>query len=129
MFLRASVLGVILGACAIAGLHWPLESEALNGLALFLAFTACVYPGAVLAQRPKRWVSLSEIGVGLIIFACAWLGVAENPLWITVGYLTHGLWDWGHHAKHIPTKTRDWFPPTCATFDIVVGGYAAWLTL
>ncbi len=43
MWLRAAALGAVIALVAIAGLHWPLEREALNGLALFLAFTACVY--------------------------------------------------------------------------------------
>ena len=129
MFVRASVLGVILALSAIIGLHWPLRDEALNGLALFLAFTACVYPGAVLAQNAKRWVSLSEIAIGIAVLACAWLGVTRQPLWIVVGYLVHGVWDWGHHSKHVPTRTKAWFPPTCAAFDFAIAGYTAWLVL
>ena len=129
MFVRATTLGVLLAVCAIVGLHWPLESEALNGLALFLAFTGCVYPGALLAQPSRRWVAVSEIGVGAAIFLCAWMGVAQHPLWIAIGYLAHGLWDWGHHTDHIPTRTANWFPPACAAFDVVVAGYGAWLSI
>ena len=129
MFLRASVLGLVLAVCAIAGLHWPLRNEVLNGLALFLAFTACVYPGALLAQRTAPWTTLAEIAVGLGVLACAWLGVTHDPLWIVVGYLVHGIWDWGHHAKRIPTRIKSWFPPACAAFDIAVAGYSAWIIL
>ena len=129
MFLRASVLGLVLAVCAIAGLHWPLRNEVLNRLALFLAFTACVYPGALLAQRAAPWATLAEIAIGLGVLACAWLGVTHDPLWIVVGYLVHGIWDWGHHAKRIPTRIKSWFPPACAAFDIAVAGYSAWIIL
>ena len=129
MFSRAAALGALLAVCALAGLHWPLESEALNGLALFLAFTGCVYPGALLAQHSAPWVVASEVGVAAGVLICAWMGVAYHPLWIAVGYIGHGLWDWLHHTDGLPTKTAFWFPPACATFDFVVGLYAVWLSV
>ena len=129
MSTRAATLGALLAVFAIVGLHWPLENEALTGLALFLAFTACVYPGALLAQHSRPWVTVSEMGVGAAIFLCAWLGVAQHPLWIAVGYVGHGIWDWLHHTDHIPLRTAFWFPPTCAAFDFVVALYAVWLSL
>ena len=129
MLIRALALGVVLAVFAIFGLHWPLAEEALNGLALFLALTACVYPGALLAQTVRRPVAVAEIGVGAAVFVCAWIGVAYDPLWIAVGYFLHGLWDWAHHTKHVPTRIAGWFPPACAVFDAVVGAYAAWLAI
>lgn len=127
MWLRAAVLGAVMGVVVIAGLHWPLENEALNGLALFLAFTACVYPGALLAQRASRRTAASEIGFGGATFICAWMGVAYHPLLIAIGYSGHGVWDWLHHTDHVATRTVRWFPPACATFDIVVAAYVVWL--
>lgn len=126
---RAALLGAVLAAAAIAGLHWPLEGEALNGLALFLALTACVYPGALLAQSTGRAVAAAELLVGAAVFAAAWLGVAHHPLWLAAGYLGHGLWDWGHHAGRVATRTAGWFPPACGVFDIVIAAYAAWLAV
>ena len=129
MVKRAAALGAVLAVSAILGLHWPLESEALNGLALFLAFTGCVYPGALLAQRSTRRVAVSEIGVAAAVFLSAWLGVAQHPLWLALGYLGHGLWDWAHYVDRVPTRTATWFPPACAAFDVVVASYAAWLAI
>jgi hypothetical protein len=129
MLIRAAALGAILAVCAIAGLHWPLESEALNGLALFLALTACVYPGALLAQKARPWVAVAETGVGATVFVCAWIGVAHDPLWIAIGYLVHGVWDWTHHVNRVPMRVAAWFPPLCAAFDVVVAAYAAWLSV
>lgn len=124
---RGAALGAILAVVAITGLHWPLRSEALNGLALFLALTACVYPGALLAQSTASATAASELAVGIAVFAAAWLGVAHDPLWLAAGYLAHGIWDWGHHAGRIPTRTARWFPPACGVFDVTVAAYAAWL--
>ena len=129
MFSRAAALGALLAACAIVGLHWPLKNQALNGLALFLAFTGCVYPGALLAQHQRRWIAVSEIGVGVGLFICAWMGVALHPLWIAAGYFGHGVWDWMHHTGGIPTRVASWFPPACATFDLLVALYAVWLAV
>lgn len=129
MLVRGSALGFVLALAAMFGLHWPLQSEALNGLALFLALTAFVYPGALLAQRAGRAVAAAEIAVGAVVFVTAWLGVAQHPLWLAAGYLAHGIWDWGHHIGRIPTRTAGWFPPACAVFDIVIAGYAAWLSM
>jgi len=129
MLARGAAFGAILVGAAIVGLHWPLESEALNGLALFLALTACVYPGALLAQPARRTVATSELAVGTAVFASAWLGIAHDPLWLAVGYFGHGVWDWAHHVGRIPTRTAGWFPPACGVFDIVIAAYAAWLAL
>lgn len=129
MLNRAAALGAILAVCAIAGLHWPLESEALNGLALFLAFTGCVYPGALLAQDSRPLVIVSEVCVGAAVLICAWLGVAQHPIWIAIGYFAHGLWDWLHHTEHVPTRTAPWFPPACGAFDFAVAVYAVWLSV
>ncbi len=126
---RGAALGAILAGVAIFGIHWPLESEALNGLALFLALTACTYPGALLAQSTGRAVAAAELALAAAVFATAWLGIAHDPLWLAAGYLAHGIWDWGHHIGRIPTRTAGWFPPACAVFDLIVAVYAAWLAV
>jgi len=127
MLARGAALGAILSVVAMFGLHWPLQSEALNGLALFLALTACIYPGALLAQPARRTLVAAELAVCIAVFAAAWLGIAHHPLWLAAGYLAHGVWDWGHHAGHIATRTARWFPPACGVFDVAVAAYAAWL--
>lgn len=123
MWLRASALGAIMALLAIIALHWPLENEALTGLALFLALTACVYPGALLAQEANSRTVLCEVCFSMAIFACAWVGLAIYPLLIAFGYAGHGLWDWLHHTEHVATKTSRWFPPACAAFDFIIAAY------
>lgn len=129
MGMRAAVFGAVIAVVAIAVLHWPFENQVLNGLALFLAFTACVYPGALLAQQSSRRTVVSEIGAGGATFVLAWMGVAYHPLLIALGYVWHGIWDWLHHTDYVATRTARWFPPACAAFDFVVAAYAAWLAV
>lgn len=121
---RGALLGLCLAVAAVVGLHWPLESQAEVGLALFLALTACVYPGALLAQVTARNVAVGELTVGIVVFACAWLGLLYGAVWLAVGYAVHGVWDWLHHGKVVPVRTREWFPPACAVFDAVIAAYA-----
>lgn len=121
---RMAVLGVVLAAAAAIGLHWPLRSAALNGLALFLALTACVYLGALLAARPSgRITAAGEILVGGMIFLCAFLGLAVSPVWIAIGYGAHGAWDWLHVDGRFGVRVAGWFPPACAGFDFTIGAY------
>lgn len=121
---RGALLGLCLAVAAVAGLHWPLASQAEIGLALFLSLTACVYPGALLAQVAMRNVAVGEVMVGIVVFGCAWLGLLYGAVWLAVGYALHGVWDWLHHRKVVPVRTREWFPPACAVFDAVIAAYA-----
>ena len=121
---RVAMLGVLLAAAAAIGLHWPLRSSALNGLALFLALTACVYLGALLAAGPSgRKIAASEGLVGGSVFLCAFLGLTVSPVWIAIGYWAHGVWDWLHIDGRFGVRVAGWFPPLCAGFDFAVGGY------
>jgi len=122
--IRAALLGVCLAAAAILGAHWSQDVQTRIGLALFLALTACVYPGALLAQSASMWTAAAEFAVGGLVFVCAWLGLALGAAWLAVGYALHGGWDWLHHCGRVPTKVAAWFPPACAAFDFVVALYA-----
>ncbi len=115
----------MLAVAAAIGLHWPLRSSALNGLALFLALTACVYLGALLAARPSGpKIAASEGMVGGFVFLCAFFGLTVSPIWIVIGYWAHGAWDWLHVDGRFGVRVAGWFPPLCAGFDLAVGTYA-----
>lgn len=120
---RAAALGVVLALAAALGLHWPLRSSALNGLALFLALTACVYLGALLAQRTGWKTRIGEVSVGALVFLSAFLGLAVSPIWMAAGYGLHGAWDWLHVGGRVGARTAAWFPPLCAGFDFAIAGY------
>jgi hypothetical protein len=125
---RGALLGLCGAIVAVAGLHWPLENQSRRGLALFLALTACVYPGALLAQSVPLAAAVAETLVGAVVFACAWLAFPFGSIWLTIGYALHGGWDWLHHVHLVPTRVSAWFPPACAVFDFVIAAYALAVT-
>lgn len=118
-FAVAAVAGAFL---AIRLFHLLDGPEDVQLFALYLAFTACFYVGAALADGKQPWFSL-EIGISIPVFVCSWLGLWHTPLWIAVGYTIHGVWDLFHHPRWIPTRTVRWFPPVCAVFDFAVALY------
>ena len=121
---RAIVLGFCLAAVVIVGAHWSHETQARIGLALFLALTACIYLGALLAQSTSTLTAAAEFAIAGLVFVCAWLGLAFGAIWLAVGYALHGAWDWLHHSGKITTRVAPWFPPACAAFDFVVAACA-----
>jgi hypothetical protein len=92
---------------------------------LFLAFTACAYPGAGLAGDGQRGL-VAETLFGLAVLACAGLGLSWSPWWLSLGYLAHGAWDAAHHSGLARVRVARWFPPACASFD---AAFAAWLAV
>lgn len=89
--LRGAFVGAALAVVAAVGLHFPLAGAAVALLSLFLALTACVYLGALLAQRQTAAVVLSELAVGAVVFLCAIFGTLGSVLWLAAGYALHGL--------------------------------------
>lgn len=122
---RGLLAGGALAAAVLLGLHWPGRPYATELLACFLAFTACVYPGGLLAQAQRRGTVAAELAVALLVLACAVLGLVQSALWLAAGYAAHGAWDWLHHAGRIATRVHRWFPPACALFDFVIAGFVA----
>src|SRR5438876_5481104 len=99
MAIRLALLGMVVAAVAVACIHLPFPAQSRLALALFLALTACVYLGALLAH-PQRWSTLTvELTVGGLVFACSFLGMAASPAWLAAGYALHGGWDWLHHIR------------------------------
>ncbi|MFQ5759969.1 MAG: DUF6010 family protein [Acidiferrobacterales bacterium] len=123
MRIRGAIVGAALGALAAAAIHYLLAGSARPLLALFLALTACVYLGALLAQTQTLLTTVGELLVGGAVFVCAFLGVAFSALWLVAGYVLHGAWDWLHETKTVPTHVAAWFPPACAAFDFVIAGF------
>ena len=125
--LRGALTGGALGVLAIAVVHFPFRHVSVLLLSLFLTFTACAYLGALLAQaQPSRIVGM-ELAVGVAVFVCAVLGALVSPAWLAAGYGIHGLWDWAHDAGLVGTRVARWFPPACATFDIMIAGFTVLL--
>lgn len=121
--LTGALVGAALATVAAVAIHFPLAGIGVPLLALFLALTACVYLGALLAQPQTTGVALSEIAVGFAVFLCAIFGTLGSVLWLAAGYALHGLWDWAHDAGWVATQVSKWFPPACAVFDFLIAGF------
>lgn len=118
--IKSGLSGGALALIAVVAIHFPFAEIAVPLLSLFLALTACVYLGALLAQRQSPAVVISEFAVGLSVFLCAILGTLVSAGWLAAGYGIHGIWDWAHDAGHVTTRVSSWFPPACAIFDIII---------
>src|SRR5215472_9189105 len=120
MNLKPFVVGILLALLFLLLVHTAPPMVARQAIALFLAFTACVYVGALLAQQiPPQFVAL-EIAVAGVVFAFAAVGLRAQTAWLAAGYALHGVWDFAHHPRGVPTRVAAWFPPLCAVFDFVV---------
>jgi hypothetical protein len=122
---RRIAVGLVLAIVALRLFHFTTAPGAIELLALFLAYTACVYPGAGLAVPSRPWLAIETV-FSLAIFTTAWLGLVGSPVWIAAGYAAHGLWDAAHHPRLIRTQIVEWFPPVCAVFDFVVAAFVVW---
>jgi hypothetical protein len=120
--MKAFVIGLVLGLLFILLVHTIPPQPARQIIALVLAFTACTYAGALLAQEPSSSPSsvLAEVLVALVVLALSIVGLRASTTSLAAGYLLHGVWDLLHHPRGVPTRVVRWFPPACAAFDFVV---------
>ena len=116
------VLGLLIAVIAVRLFHLATAPGDVQLFTLFLAYTACVYPGAGLSDGQRPWLAI-EAAFSALVFLCAWLGLSQSPIWLAAGYGVHGAWDLAHHPRLIRTRIVGWFPPICAVFDFAVAGY------
>ena len=121
--IKGALIGLTLAVIAAVLILGPLASQGRVLLGLFLALTACVYLGALLAQKQTKLVAVAELTVGTFVFLCSFLGVTSSVLWLAAGYAVHGVWDWVHDTEVVPTRVARWFPPACAIFDLAIAGF------
>lgn len=89
--------------------------------AVVLGALGGVYLGGALRGGNRVDIAVTAIGA-LLCVVLAVIGL-RGPAWITgAGLLLHAVWDWIHHAMRRGTVGR-WWPPFCAIYDVVVGGY------
>ncbi len=118
--MKSFVVGLVLGLLFVLLVHTIPPQPARQAIALFLAFTACVYAGAMLAEKPAAGTVLIELAIAAIVFCCAAVGLRAQTGWLAAGYVLHGVWDLLHHPRAVQTRVASWFPPLCAAFDFVV---------
>jgi hypothetical protein len=114
------IAGALLGLVCVVLVHAIPRQTERQVIALFLAFTACVYFGALLAQRVPARVVVLELAVAAVVFGLAVVGLRASTGSLAAGYAIHGAWDLAHRPGGVPTYVAPWFPPACAAFDFVV---------
>ena len=97
------------------------DSERAIFAGVALAAIAGIYLGFAIADGRTSAIAIQLASV--IAFAIlAYVGIEQDSLiLIGAGWVGHGFWDAIHHEHHGPTEVKTWYPPFCATADLVVG--------
>lgn len=112
------VLAVI---TCIIGVNLPMY-PAQDFYAILLAMIAGVYVGfAVNDGRPHLLVLETVVALGFC--ALVFVGMWKWPILIAVGYFLHAVWDLLHHPFKLGARVRQWYPPACVIYDVLVGGF------
>jgi hypothetical protein len=118
---RAILVGFVaaaLGGLAALGLD-DSDSTILAGAAL--AAIGGIYLGFAIADGRTSAIVIQAASV-LAFVIVAYIGIEEgSKAVIGAGWIAHGFWDALHHEHHGPTEVKTWYPPFCATADLVVG--------
>jgi len=120
LWISGFVIGLLLGLLFVLVVHSIPPQPARQAIALFLAFTACVYAGAMLSQTPPPPFIALELVISAVVFALAAVGLRASTTALAGGYVLHGVWDLLHRPRAVPTRVAAWFPPLCAGFYFVV---------
>ena len=118
---RAILVGFVaaaLGGLATLGLD-DSDSTIFAGVAL--SAIGGVYLGFAIGDGRTSAIAIQA--TSMLAFAIvAYIGIEEgSKAVIGAGWVAHGVWDALHHEHHGPTEVKTWYPPFCATADLVVG--------
>jgi len=89
---------------------------------ILLAMIAGVYIGFAVNDG-RRPILVLEIAAALGFCALVLLGMWKWPWLIVLGYFLHAVWDLLHHPRKLGASVRPWYPPACAIYDVLVGGF------
>jgi hypothetical protein len=107
-----------LGGLATLGLD---DSDATIFAGAALSAIAGVYLGFAIADGRTSAIAIQAVSM-LAFTVVAYVGIEEGSMaLIGAGWIGHGFWDALHHEHHGPTEVKTWYPPFCATADLVVG--------
>ena len=111
-------VAAVLGGLATLGLD-DSDSTIFAGVAL--AAIAGVYLGFAIADGRTSAIAVQAVSMlGFVVVA--YIGIEEgSKALIGAGWVAHAVWDAIHHERHGPTEVKTWYPPFCATADLVVG--------
>ena len=86
-----------------------------------LAAIAGVYLGFAIADGRTSAIAVQAAAMFVFVIV-AYIGIEEgSKAVIGAGWVAHGFWDAIHHEHRGPTEVKTWYPPFCATADLVVG--------
>ena len=118
---RAILLGVVVAA--VGGLPAlaldERDTTILAGAAL--SAVAGVYLGFAVADGRRSAVAI-QAASALAFTTVAYVGIEQGSgALIGAGWIAHAAWDAIHHEHRGPTEVATWYPPFCATADLVIG--------
>lgn len=74
---------------------------------------------------------LKEIAVGLVFLALAYIAFRVKSfvtlLLLAFGYTMHAAYDFSHNLIFINAGAPTWWPEFCASVDVLIGAYIAYL--
>ena len=91
--MKAFVIGLVVGLLFVLLVHTIPPQPARQIIALVLAFTACSYVGALLAQEVAPPFGLAELAIAGLVLALAVVGLRASTTSLAAGYALHGVWD------------------------------------
>lgn len=121
-YLTAIALAII--TCLI-GYILPFY-KALDFYGILLVLITGIYIGFAFTDGRRDKVLL-EILVALGFCVLVLLSMWRWPLLIALGYLLHAVWDLMHHPIKLGARVRNWYPPACLIYDVLVGGFIYFL--
>lgn len=63
----------------------------------------------------------TQVIVATLFIAIALLAVMFKPILFGVGIILHAIWDYYHHTSRSSLRVQGWYPPFCATYDLILG--------
>jgi len=113
-------IGLAVLTCLIGYILPLYKAQDLYGI--LLAMIAGVYIGFAVNDG-RRHKLILETAVALGFCALVLLGMWMWPILIALGYFLHALWDLLHHPFKLGARVRDWYPPACVIYDVIVGAF------
>lgn len=126
---REVAAGAALGLAAVLVALVLKGSQHTVLAAVFLAAIGAVYFGFAVADGRPSAIAI-QAASATCFAVLAYAGVRQgSDAFLGAGFAAHAAWDMLHHEGRGPTRVRSWYPPFCATVDLVIAVplLAGWL--
>ena len=118
-------VGLLLGIDSILISLLFNDQQQLEIWAILLVVIASIYIGFGINDG-RRKEMVTEVIIGILFIAVAFLGLWVSIWFLVGGYFLHGIWDIVHRPTMVSTKVQKWYPPFCMVYDWTVGIWLAW---